>query len=139
MATRTASPKSKSGTRATAKRAPARKKAATATTEAKPSAVAGALRRNAFPIAGALAAGAAAAAAIFFTRRDADAPASGHPAPDLERDEHPGPDDRADPHFRPDMDAEMTAEDRAALAPALERPTMVAGSATDTAPPASRP
>jgi hypothetical protein len=85
------------------------------------------LRRNALPLAGVLAgAAAAAAAAIFFARRDA-AP-DGHPAPDLEGSEHPGPDDRADPHFRPDMDAPLTAEDRAALAPALARPTLVAGS-----------
>ncbi len=58
-----------------------------------------ALRRNALPLAGALAGAAAAtAAAIFFNRRDADAPAAGHPAPDLEGDDHPGPDARADPH-----------------------------------------
>lgn len=84
------------------------------------------LRRNALPLAGALAGAAAAtAAAIFFTRRDPDAPADGHPAPDLERADHPGPEDRADPHFRPDMDAPLTAEDKAALAPALGRPTLV--------------
>lgn len=90
------------------------------------SGVTAALRRNALPLAGALAgAAAAAAAAIFFTRRDGDAPAQGHPVPDLERADHPGPNDRADPHFRPDMDAPLSAEDKAALAPALGRPTMV--------------
>ncbi|QDX25696.1 hypothetical protein FPZ54_06455 [Sphingomonas suaedae] len=144
MATRTASPKSRSGTRPSAPRKSRARKASAKTQETvgkggATTAVAGALRRNAWPLAGALAAGAAAAAAIFFTRRDADAPASGHPAPDLERDDHPGPDDRAAPHFRPDMDAEMTAADRAALAPALERPTLVAGSETDTAAPVTRP
>lgn len=146
MATRTASPKPKS-TRATprkstarktpARKAPAKKEAAAKTGGAGAVAIA-MLRRNTLPIAGAIAAGAAAAAAIFFTRRDPDAPAAGHPAPDLEGDTHPGPDDRADPHFRPDMDAKMTSADRAALAPALDRPTMVAGSETDTAPPATR-
>ncbi|MBA4763674.1 MAG: hypothetical protein B7Z07_00440 [Sphingomonadales bacterium 32-67-7] len=95
------------------------------------------MRRNAFPLAGAIAAGAATAAALFFTRRT-NVLAEGHPAPDLAGDAHPGPDDRADRHFRPDMDAPMTEADRAALAPALDRPTMVAGSETDTAPPASR-
>ncbi|ODP39459.1 hypothetical protein [Sphingomonas turrisvirgatae] len=90
--------------------------------------VADTLRRNALPLAGALAGAAAAtAAAIFFTRRDPDAPADGHPAPDLERADHPGPEDRADPHFRPNMDAPLTAEDKAALAPALGRPTLVDG------------
>lgn len=120
MATRTASPKPKS-TRATrktpARKAPAKKQAAAETGGAGAAALA-TLRRNAFPIAGAIAAGAAAAAAIFFTRRDPDAPAAGHPAPDLEGDTHPGPDDRAAPHFRPDMDAKLTSADRAALAPA---------------------
>jgi hypothetical protein len=146
MATRTASPKPKS-TRATrksparktpARKAPAKKQAAATETGGAGAAAIATLRRNAFPIAGAIAAGAAAAAAIFFTRRDPDATAAGHPAPDLEGDTHPGPDDRADPHFRPDMDAKMTSADRAALAPALDRPTMVAGSATDTAAPATR-
>ncbi len=84
----------------------------------------GVIRRNAVPLAGALVAGAAAAAALFFTRTSGDLPA-GHAAPDLEGDEHPGAEDRADPHFRPDIDAPMTAEDRAALAPALGKPTMV--------------
>ena len=88
--------------------------------------VADALRRNALPLAGALAGAAAAtAAAIFFTRRDAAA--EGHAAPDLEGGSHPGPDDRADPHFRPDMDAPLTAEDRAALAPAPGKPMLVDG------------
>ncbi|MBX3595721.1 hypothetical protein [Sphingomonas sp.] len=77
------------------------------------------LRDNAIPIAGAVAAGAAAAAALFFTRHDADAPADGHPAPDLETATHPGADDRAPPHFRPDMDSALKAGDRAALEPAL--------------------
>lgn len=86
------------------------------------------LRRNALPLVGALIGGVAAAvAAIFLVRRNADAPAAGHPAPDLERNVHPGPLDRADPHFRPNMDAPMTADDRAALAPALARPTLVDG------------
>lgn len=93
---------------------------------AAPGGVADTLRRNALPLAGALAGAAAAtAAAIFFTRRDAAA--EGHAAPDLEGDAHPGPDDRADPHFRPDMDAPLTTEDRAALAPALGKPTLVDG------------
>jgi hypothetical protein len=90
--------------------------------------VSAALRRNALPLAGALAGAAAAtAAAIFFTRRDPDAPAEGHPVPDLERADHPGPNDRADPHFRPDMDAPLSDEDRKALAPALGKPTLVNG------------
>lgn len=147
MATRTASPKPKSTRAATrktavrktpARKAPAKKQGASAETGGAGASAIATLRRNALPIAGAIAAGAAAAAAIFFTRRDPDAPAAGHPAPDLERDSHPGPDARAAPHFRPDMDAPMTAADRAALAPALDRPTMVAGSESDTAPPASR-
>lgn len=147
MATRTAPPKPKSTRTATrkttarktpARKAPAKKQAASTETGGAGAAAIATLRRNALPIAGAVAAGAAAAAAIFFTRRDPDAPAAGHPAPDLERDSHPGPDDRAAPHFRPDMDAPMTAADRAALAPALDRPTMVAGSESDTVPPASR-
>jgi hypothetical protein len=92
------------------------------------SAVADTLRRNALPLAGAIAGAAAAtAAAIFFTRRDPDAPAQGHPVPDLERADHPGPEDRAEPHFRPDMDAPLTEADRAALAPALGKPTLVNG------------
>ena len=86
--------------------------------------VASTLRRNALPLAGALAGAAAAtAAAIFFTRRETE----GHPVPDLERADHPGPEDRADPHFRPDMSAPLTDADRAALAPALEKPTLVNG------------
>lgn len=85
------------------------------------------LRRNALPLAGALAGAAAATAAAIFFTRGSNAPAEGHPVPDLERDEHPGPNDRADPHFRPDMDAPLTDQDRAALAPALEKPTLVAG------------
>jgi hypothetical protein len=144
MATRTTTPKTKAATtksatkssgRATTKRAPA-KRAATAktaprkTTARKSPARAKAaqggattaalatLRRNVFPIAGALAAGAATAAALFFTRRS-NVLAEGHAAPDLEGDAHPGADDRAAPHFRPDMDAPMNAADRAALAPAL--------------------
>jgi len=82
------------------------------------------VRRNAWPIAGAAVAGLAAAAALFLGRR-ANAPAAGHAAPDLERDEHPGAEDRADPHFRPDMDAPMSKADRDALAPALGRPSLV--------------
>ncbi|MCA1197057.1 hypothetical protein K9B35_03680 [Sphingomonas sp. R647] len=125
MATRTASPKTKPATRATTKRAaprktparkaPAKKAAAGAKGGATTAALA-TLRRNAFPLAGAIAAGAATAAALFFKRRT-NVLAEGHPAPDLEGDTHPGADDRADPHFRPDMDAPMTAADRAALAP----------------------
>lgn len=88
--------------------------------------VAQTLRRNALPLAGALAGAAAAtAAAIFFTRRDALP--EGHAVPELEGEAHPGPDDRADPHFRPDMDAPMSKADREALAPALGKPTLVAG------------
>lgn len=137
MATRTTTPKTKAATkstgRATTKRAPAkraasaktaprkttarktptRSKAAAARTVTASTALA-TLRRNAFPLAGALAAGAATAAALYFTRRS-NVLAEGHPAPDLETGAHPGPDDRADPH----MDAPMTANDRAALAPAL--------------------
>lgn len=100
-----------------ARKAPTRSKAAAARTVTASTALA-TLRRNVFPIAGALAAGAATAAALFFTRRS-NVLAAGHPAPDLETGAHPGPEDRADPHFRPDMDAPMTADDRAALAPAL--------------------
>lgn len=146
MATRTTTPKAKPATtstgRAPTKRAPA-KRAASAKTAPRKTALrktsarkspartpaAGAhtgtastalatLRRNALPIAGALAAGAATAAALFFTRRS-NGLAEGHAAPDLETGAHPGPDDRAAPHFRPDMDAPMSAADRAALAPAL--------------------
>ena len=141
MATRTTTPKAKSATtstgRAPTKRAPA-KRAASAKTAPRKTAprkspartpAAGAstgtastalatLRRNALPIAGALAAGAATAAALFFTRRR-NVLAEGRAAPDLETGVHPGPDDRAAPHFRPDMDAPMSAADRAALAPAL--------------------
>lgn len=143
MATRTATPRAKPATtkRAAPRKTPARKAPAkTAAASAKGGATNAALatlRRNAFPLAGAIAAGAATAAALFFTRRP-NVLAEGHPALDLGGDTHPGPDDRADAHFRPDMDAPMTAADRAALAPALDRPTMVAGSETDTAPPASR-
>lgn len=143
MATRTASPKSKPAAtkRAAPRKTPARKAPAKqAAADGKGGATTAALatlRRNAFPLAGAIAAGAATAAALFFTRRT-NVLAEGHPAPDLAGDVHPGPDDRADRHFRPDMDAPMTEADRAALAPALDRPTMVAGSETDTAPPASR-
>lgn len=158
MATRTTTPKAKPATkstgRATTKRAPTKRAASAKTTQRKTparkspararaaqgsaaTAALATLRRNVFPIAGALAAGAATAAALFFTRRS-NVLAEGHPAPDLEGDAHPGPDDRAAPHFRPDMDAPMSAADRAALAPALDRPTMVKGSETDTAAPATR-
>jgi len=139
MATRTTTPKAKPATkstgRATTKRAPTKRAASAKTAPRKTTArksparakaaqrsTAGtalaALRRNAFPFAGALVAGAATAAALFFTRRS-NVLAEGHAAPDLETGAHPGPEDRADPHFRPNMDAPMTAEDRAALAPAL--------------------
>jgi hypothetical protein len=87
------------------------------------------LRRNALPLAGAALGGIAAAALLFFNRRPNVLAASGHPAPDLERDDHPGLDDRADPHFRPDMDAPMSRADRDALVPALGRPTLVDGQA----------
>ncbi|MEG3179563.1 hypothetical protein [Sphingomonas sp. LT1P40] len=97
---------------------PATAKRATAKKSTKPAATPGVIRRNAVPLAGAVIAGAAAAAALFFTRVSSDLP-EGHAAPDLETGEHPGAQDRADPHFRPDMDAPLTAEDRAALAPAL--------------------
>lgn len=139
MATRTTTPTTKRATkstsRATTKRAPAKRAASAKTPQRKTTArkspartkaaqgsvastALATLRRNVFPIAGALAAGAATAAALFFTRRS-NVLAEGHPAPDLETGAHPGPEDRADPHFRPDMDAQMTAADRAALAPAL--------------------
>lgn len=141
MATRTTTPTTKAATnasgRATTKRAPTKRAATAKTTQRKTPArksptrgtaataprgaartALAALRRNAFPLAGALAAGVATAAALFFTRRT-NVLAAGHPAPDLETGAHPGPEDRADPHFRPNMDAPMTAEDRAALAPAL--------------------
>ncbi len=139
MATRTTTPKAKPVTkstgRATTKRAPAKRAASAKTAPRKTAArktptrsnaaqdstvstALAALRRNVFPIAGALAAGAATAAALFFTRRS-NVLAEGHPAPDLETGAHPGPDDRAAPHFRPNMDAPMSGADRAALAPAL--------------------
>ncbi|MDK2769363.1 MAG: hypothetical protein KYX69_16790 [Sphingomonas sp.] len=135
MATRSTTPKTKPATRATAKRTPAKRAATAKTTQrktaprkspartkaAQASATTTALatlRRNVFPIAGALAAGAATAAALFFTRRS-NVLAEGHAAPDLETGAHPGPDDRAAPHFRPNMDAPMSGADRAALAPAL--------------------
>lgn len=85
------------------------------------------LRRNALPLAGAALGGLAAAALLFFKRRDNILAASGHPAPDLEGAGHPGPDDRADPHFRPDMDAPMSKADREALAPQVGKPTLVDG------------
>lgn len=79
-----------------------------------------------WPWIGAALAGAGAVAALLMlgrsSRFDPDAPAPGHPAPDLERADHPDGSDRADPHFRPDMDAPMSAADRAALAPALANP-----------------
>ncbi|WP_439538631.1 hypothetical protein [Sphingomonas sp.] len=135
MATRSTTPKTKAATRTTTKRAPAKRAASAKTTPrktaprkspartkaAQASATTTALatlRRNVFPIAGALAAGAATAAALFFTRRS-NVLAEGHAAPDLETGAHPGPDDRAAPHFRPNMDAPMSGADRAALAPAL--------------------
>ncbi|MDR6853664.1 hypothetical protein J2Y54_003184 [Sphingomonas sp. BE123] len=136
MATRTTTPpKTKAATRATTKRTPAKRAATAKTAPRKATArkspartkaaqastattALAALRRNVLPIAGALAAGAATAAALFFTRR-ANVLAEGHAAPDLETGAHPGPDDRAAPHFRPDMDAPMSPADRAALAPAL--------------------
>ncbi|WP_066664231.1 hypothetical protein [Sphingomonas sp. CCH9-H8] len=135
--TKRAAPRKTAARKTPARKAPARAKAA-ATRNGTASTALATLRRNAFPLAGALAAGAATAVALFFTRRP-NILADGHPAPELETGAHPGPDDRANAHFRPDMDAPMTAADRAALAPALDRPTMVAGSETDTAPPASRP
>lgn len=110
-----AAPRKATPRKTTARKSPARTKAAQASTATTALAK---LRRNVLPIAGALAAGAATAAALFFTRRG-NVLAEGHAAPDLETGAHPGPDDRAAPHFRPDMDAPMSAADRAALAPAL--------------------
>lgn len=110
----------------TTARKPAARKGTTAKRADKGKA-AGPLRRNALPLAGALVGGlAAAAAALFLSRRD-DGAAQGQRAADLEGDTHPGPDDRADPHFRPDMAAPMSAADREALTPPLGRPTLVDG------------
>lgn len=114
-----AAPRKSAARTSSARKSPARTKTAAARNGTASTAFA-TLRRNAFPLAGALAAGVATAAALFFTRRT-NVLAAGHPAPDLETGARPGPDDRADPHFRPNMDAPMAAEDRAALAPALVR------------------
>ncbi|WP_448659994.1 hypothetical protein ACPVPU_05660 [Sphingomonas sp. CJ99] len=101
----------------------AARKSATGKARANGRASAGA---GALPWIGAALAGVGAIAALLMlgrsSRFDPDAPAPGHPAPDLERADHPDGSDRADPHFRPDMDAPMSAADRAALAPALANP-----------------